>query len=244
MKRFSALLITAAATTLLAGTAVAQSGRLSDVGGAHNFTDDLYRGAAAGLVAGNEESVWNTTGEICQPCHTPHGSSSPTGTMATGLLWSHNLSTNGGSAWTMYTSSTLDGGGATEPLGYDKMCLSCHDGTVGVDAFAHNTQPGIGPVLITNALGGNVFGYDTWAKHPGVGLHPISVDYDADAGMNDKLTTPMGISGNIVDVLEGGNMVGCASCHDVHEDQVPDGVHELLRVDNAASALCLTCHDK
>lgn len=239
MKLFSALAASVLAIAFVAGDATAQSARLSDTGGTHNFIDDQYNNAAAGLLSGNEESVWNTTGEICQPCHSPHGNSA--GTMAEGLLWSHEFSQ--ATTWTMYTSQSLDGGGATEPMGWDKMCQSCHDGTTGVDSFAHNNVTSPGVVLITNAMGGNTWGYDTWAKHAGPGLHPISVDYDADGAMFAKTNT-MGISGTIEDVLYNGNLVGCASCHDVHEDQVPTGAAHLLRVDNAASALCLTCHDK
>lgn len=244
MKLTYALMI-AATIAVTSGTELAaQSARVSDIGAAHNFTDDVYNGGRD-PGAGFYETDWNTTGEICQPCHTPHGSA--TGTMAQGLLWSHTLSTT---PWPMYTSgafgSTLDGVQAADAEGWDKLCLSCHDGTVGVDEFAHNSgwQGGGGtPVLLTVGYGTNPWGYDTYRKSSGQGTHPVSITY-ADPGLNDKNATPMGISGNIVDVLEGGEWMRCASCHDVHEDEVPDGVPHLLRVDNDLSGLCLTCHDK
>ncbi len=37
----------------------------------------------------------------------------------------------------------------------------------------------------------------------------------------------------------GNDEVGCGSCHDAHSA----GFSDFLRVDNAGSALCTTCHD-
>ena len=240
MKLTYALMIVAAIAVTSGTDASGQNRRLSDVGAAHNFTDDVYQGGRD-PGAGFYETDWNTTGEICQPCHTPHGNGGPTGTMINGLLWSHDMSSLAG--FTMYTSPTMNSVNAA-PLGWDKLCLSCHDGEVGIDAFAHNEAYAGAAVLLTVGFGTNVWGYDLYASHGGPGMHPISVDYDADPGMNDKNTTPYGLTGFVVDALEGGNMMGCYSCHDVHEDSVPDTVTTLLRVDNAGSLLCLACHDK
>jgi len=80
--------------------------------------------------------------------------------------------------------------------------------------------------------------------------HPISVTYNtADPGLN-PLTTTMGTSGTIEDVLDNGK-VQCSSCHDVHDQESVANTH-LLRVRQkgdagtgaGASSLCLTCHNK
>jgi len=42
-------------------------------------------------------------------------------------------------------------------------------------------------------------------------------------------------------MLSGGDSVECSSCHDVHNGT---GFGALLKVDNAGSQLCLTCHTK
>jgi predicted CXXCH cytochrome family protein len=76
--------------------------------------------------------------------------------------------------------------------------------------------------------------------------HPISVTYDdtADTGGAG------GASGFVaLATVQGGslplfgasnNQVECASCHNPHET----GTVPFLRVSNAASALCTTCHSK
>jgi predicted CXXCH cytochrome family protein len=56
----------------------------------------------------------------------------------------------------------------------------------------------------------------------------------------DPTTTPSGLGGTIDADMLFTAKVECASCHDVHDSGFPS----LLVMDNAASALCLTCHDK
>ncbi len=168
--------------------------------------------------------AWNGSGEICLPCHTPHNALS---TLVP--LWNHDTSA---STFTLYSSVTLD---ATvgQPSAASLACLSCHDGTVALDSFGGNT----GNVFIG---GGDNLGTDLSNDHP------VSFTYDAalatlDGGLHDPSTVNSGLGGTIdADLLLGAKME-CASCHDVHNSS---GLAGLLRIDNAASALCLTCHDK
>jgi Zn-finger protein len=206
-------------------------------GSPHNFTDN-EAGEPPEVGAGG----WNGRQEICRVCHVPHDHNRSEMYGEVGLLWNHKLSD---ATYTMYDSGTLDGSQASQPTGIAKMCLACHDGTVGIDTF-------------DKYAGGNVFigDYDADFQTPGAlyagdlgKTHPISIVYDevADSDLNPK-TDPMGGSGSIEDVLEGGTVVQCSSCHDVHDqagESVP-GTH-LLRVaqtGGAPSGLCLTCHDK
>jgi hypothetical protein len=91
--------------------------------------------------------------------------------------------------------------------------------------------------------------------------HPVGVNFPGGAYWND----PAGIDGSLTYFETGGNptradknevrlydgtdeKVECGSCHDPHgvESAGPGSIFigSFLRVDNASSALCLTCHDK
>ena len=87
------------------------------VGSAHDFSDDS----------------WNTTGQICLVCHTPHNADV---TIANAPLWNHESTV---ATYQTYTSATMD---ATtgQPDASSKLCLSCHDGTVAVDNFGDQTS--------------------------------------------------------------------------------------------------------
>ncbi|MHC1706613.1 MAG: cytochrome c3 family protein [Bacteroidales bacterium] len=175
-------------------------------------------------------SQWNTSGEICKVCHTPHGGAA----VANAPLWSHPLST---ATYTVYSSPTLNAGTPAGTLGQPsastKLCLSCHDNTV--------------------AVGGTTFIQDigTPQGYANVGIdlsndHPVSFTYDAalvalDPGLK-PITSPSGIgSGTIESNMLFGGKMECASCHDVHNGY---GYPHLLVKNNNASALCLTCHNK
>jgi predicted CXXCH cytochrome family protein len=192
--------------------------------------------AAAGWASGQtivgskhdfSGKAWNTTGEICVVCHTPHNADA---SVTDAPLWNHELTT---STFTLYNTATLD---ATvgQPDASSKLCLSCHDGTVALDNFGGNTGG-------TNFIGGGAnLGTDISDDHP------ISFTYDAalataDGGLYDPTTTSSGLGGTIQQDLLIADKVQCASCHDVHNGS---GVAKLLRKSNANSALCLTCHSK
>ncbi len=181
------------------------------VGSAHDFSSE----------------TWNPSGEICVVCHTPHHSNV---SVNDAPLWNHEVTT---ATYTLYSSPTLD---ATmqQPDASSKLCLSCHDGTVALDNFGGQTG---GSYFIS---GNDLIGTDL------SGHHPVSFLYDAalaatDGGLFDPTTTNSGLGGTIDDDMLLGNMLECASCHDVHNGS---GVGKLLVKSNGSSALCLTCHNK
>ncbi|MFC2116807.1 cytochrome c3 family protein [Bacteroidota bacterium] len=186
--------------------------------------------ASFGQIAGTSHDLsgetWNTgTDEICITCHTPHNAAAVTGA----VLWNHGVS---GATFTTYTSGTLQGAiGA--PDGTSLLCLSCHDGTVGLEDFGG--AGGTTNLIAGAALVGTDLSND----------HPISITYNTttagnDGGLYDPSTANSGLGGTIdADLLFSGN-VECASCHDVHDNTNGN----FLRISNAASALCLTCHNK
>ncbi|MCX6154510.1 MAG: cytochrome c3 family protein [Candidatus Kapabacteria bacterium] len=181
--------------------------------------------ASAGISGSKHDfhsASWNTNGEICQPCHTPHNAST-----VEKPLWNHQLSTQ---SFTVYTSTTTD---ATigAPSASSKLCLSCHDGVTAIDNFGGRTDG----VITMGSVG-------TGSGNLGTALtndHPVSFAYDAalfaaDAGLKDPA------SAGISPLLKSGK-VECSSCHDVHNTA---NRSHLLVVSNASSALCLTCHNK
>ena len=175
-------------------------------------------------ITGTKHDLSTSTADnqLCVVCHTPHNGS--TGVDAP--LWNHALTTQ---TFTMYTSTTLN---ATMPAdgpmpdGVSKLCLSCHDGVTGVLDYGSNT--GSGPMIGYPALGVDL-----------TNDHPVSFVYDtalatADGELYDPAATPA------VSALLFGGQVECASCHDVHDETNSP----CLRMSNANSTLCLTCHNK
>ncbi len=172
-------------------------------------------------------------GEICLPCHAPHNTSTDVQNVP---MWNHAVST---AVYNLYGSDTLDAGttagSLNQPIGPSKLCLSCHDGTIAIDAFGGNP----GSQLIS---GRNNLGTDLSNDHP------ISFVYNtdlalADGSLRDPATTLSGLdgsSGTILSDMLFGSRMECASCHDVHNKF---GQVSLLRKSNTASSLCLTCHN-
>lgn len=174
-----------------------------------------------------QASAWNTTGEICIVCHTPHGADT---TITDAPLWNHENTT---ATFTLYSSSSLD---ATlgQPSGISLLCLSCHDGTVALENFG-GTTTGTNFIAAAYEVGPDLSGD-----------HPISFTYNAalattDGGLFDPTTALSGLGSTITNDLLFSNQMECSSCHDVHNEY---NQASLLVKSNAASALCLTCHDK
>ena len=170
--------------------------------------------------------TWNTSGEICIVCHTPHQADI---SVVDAPIWNHAIT---GQTFQVYSSSTFNGT-AGQPDGSSKLCLSCHDGITAINNFGGS---GATDQLITGSSNLTTDLRDD---------HPISFVYDAAlASADGELKDPSensGLGGTIEsDMLIGGKLQ-CASCHDVHNSS---GLSYLLRKSNTGSALCLTCHVK
>jgi predicted CXXCH cytochrome family protein len=181
----------------------------------HDFTGS---GDSAGLGFG-------LSSEECSPCHVPHNADT---TSNSSLLWNHNI-TN--ASFTLYSSQNLDSD-IVQPMGSSRLCLSCHDGTVAIDAFGGRAgKISIsGAALISNDLSDD---------------HPVSFIYDAalaikDGELYDPGSTDSGLGDTIQNDLLFNNRFECSSCHDAHDNS--NG--KFLRVRNDRSRLCLTCHIK
>lgn len=99
---------------------------------------------------GATKGRWNAYGEVCVFCHTPHGASQT----AEAPLWNRNM--KGTNYYWTYSMPTFSGQIAEVSYGQwqwddrkarrmnpnSQICLSCHDGTLGMDAVLN--MPGSG----------------------------------------------------------------------------------------------------
>jgi len=171
--------------------------------------------------------TWNPSGEICLPCHAPHGANT---SVADAPLWNHAVTQ---ATFQVYQSSTIRATDLGQPSGRSKLCLSCHDGTVALDSFGGRT--GTRFISSDHNIGTNLRND-----------HPISFTYNdalatLDRGLFPPSSKASGLGGTIQTDLLYNNKLECSSCHDVHNAL---GLPELLKKANAGSALCLTCHNK
>jgi predicted CXXCH cytochrome family protein len=208
-----------------------------------------YGPATAGVVNSKHDfsrsgtgGIWgsSTEDEVCIFCHTPHGAQA-------GLepLWNR---VDPGHTFAVYTSSTLN---ATpgQPSGPSRLCLSCHDGSVAIDAYVQGgatpTMMALGDVYYPGSPygqgGANIGG--NYSGNAGVNDlmndHPVSFSYDAalvtaDGHLNDPTTVGMPLYQGKLE---------CSTCHDVHNQAVVAG-SKLLRVTQTGSQICLRCHAK
>lgn len=171
--------------------------------------------------------------EVCVFCHTPHWASS-----TAKPLWNRTAST---ATFTMYNSSwssTIDETVDTTPGGVSAACLSCHAGDVAFDSLLNRPGSGTGTPTNWTFTGGTLL---TGVANLGNDLtndHPISITYrTADtAGFNAAT------AGKVGSLPLYTNKVECGSCHNPHESDT--ALVPFLRISNASSNLCRTCHIK
>ena len=214
--------------------------------------------AEGGVVGSKHDFATGTSGfsgtfsgdnqEVCVYCHTPHGAlgqQTP--------LWNKNLNTT--ATYQMYSSSTIDATVPSIPSAYSLMCLSCHDGVSAINATRNSPGPG-NPGITANgydqfidmgfpAYGGVVNIGDTKAVGDPIDLtndHPISIDYNSTLVNKDGGLYPQPQDSRLK--LYNGK-VECPTCHDPHNgSQWAPGEVTFMRMSNAGSAMCLSCHIK
>jgi len=196
-------------------------------------------------------------GQICVVCHTPHGASSYVESATPGLLmWNH--STTPGKAYTLY-----NGGTSTNLDDNSRLCLSCHDGAIAVDAYGgasgttymstivdSNNVAGGGKLTIGSSTSDLSNSHPVGVSYPGVTGATAGASYGSlvytlkggawtSTGLNNPNNFPAG--GVTLVALGGGSTnygLGCMSCHNPH-----DYTNKFLVTSNAGSAICRTCHN-
>ncbi len=125
---------------------------------------------------------------------------------------------------------------AAQPQGVSLLCLSCHDGA---------TSDGPVPTNSGSASAGSIAGTRLSIGADGLANdHPISIAYNP--ALDPGLNAPAGGKVGSLPLYQaaGGrtapDRVECTTCHDPHGGNFDN----YLRMDNASSALCFTCHDK
>jgi hypothetical protein len=232
----------------MSGVSHAQVVTTGIAGSSHDFTDGFEgkRDASSGTGVAIDES-WNGRGEICRVCHVPHDHGRATQRYLNGLLWNHGVSSATYSMYDNAWSSTLTHTQSAQPDGHAKLCLGCHDGTVGIDTF--DKYAGGAVFIGTYDAGYQVPGFLDGGNQDLRGTHPISIAYAGDDTKLQPAATATWASGDTVASTLDAGKVQCSTCHDVH-DQESVGGTRLLRTAQATafgaspSAMCLTCHVK
>ena len=201
----------------------------------------------SGAIAGSKHDfsgqAWAVS-EICRPCHFPHGAyQAGTGATKFAPLWNHTVTT---ATFTVYASpsGTFQGGALNVTTGSSLACLSCHDGTVALDAMGGAAGTVTSKILPINNVGTDLtndhpvgFTYDaTLATADGFLANPATTNVTLPTGQGTGTTT-----GTIAVKLLQNGRIECASCHDVHN--TPNQTY-MLKMSNTGSALCRTCHLK
>ncbi|GAM09483.1 doubled CXXCH motif protein [Geobacter sp. OR-1] len=230
MKRLIALL---AAVSLIAAATYAISGSI--VGTPHDFS-----GGYGGTDLGSDQ--------ICVYCHTPHN---PVKAVP---LW--NRINQSHYVFEFYkTSATLTT--ATKASGFNSgsvslFCMNCHDGQTALGSIknpgvdSNNNTIVMDTSTVIRSTYGDILTTDLTNSHP-VGFNYASAASQdatlaAKATVESKLKTA-NVGGVIFfndDANNTGDMMECASCHKVHDNEYT----KFLRISNVGSNLCFACHIK
>ena len=202
---------------VLAASSLAQSPPTTDVLGMHNLS--ISSGA----------SVYSQGSLGCTFCHAPHS-----GLGANTPLWNQKLST---ASYVPYSSTTDPNQGNTKPtLGVtSSLCLSCHDGTVGVgQSAAYGQLPTVGAMAAVDSFGTTLTGSHPFSLTPPLKDAPNLV---ASLATQGKTADPTGA----VKLINGN--VECTSCHDPHVQNTDRIAQSFLVRDSSSAQMCLACHD-
>jgi len=215
--------------------------------GIRNSAHDFSMSGAGGKWGSQD------TNQICIFCHAPHRA------LSTQALWNRNLPNAASFAVYGGPSAPSPSMNATpqQPKSPSLRCLSCHDGSIAIDAFnAGRTwtprMMALGDVYYPGSpygsgganIGGNYAGNSN--VNDLTDDHPISFIFnDALATADGQLQPPAAVQSAGLPLFGADPLnqtLECGTCHEVHR-QYP--YKWLLRVDvEDASMLCRTCHLK
>lgn len=182
-----------------------------------------------------------TNTEICVFCHTPHGASTA---VSDAPLWNRTPINAAGSVYnglkleaSTQTDMTITAINATDA----PLCLSCHELATSPNAALLNPP--------NNGGARNLAGYvwsstDAQLSSDMSNDHPIGFRYTnaqaTDGELETKANAELALGALALSYGSDLDRMWCSSCHDVHNNTNSP----FLRVSNAGSGLCLTCHLK
>lgn len=267
--------------TVLVAAAVAASATFAFAGLAprSGVNDSLHDMNAykLGHAAGEEQFQ-----RVCVYCHTPHNAvvKDPTDLLSVKYLplWNHDFTVL---PFNTYQWATPDNSGFRIDdalVGPSRLCMSCHDGATAIDQHGPSETTGgtFGALAGPRAVGRNgdvsddhPIGFDyiaakNFRNNPVVGgtVTPVKEIVDETEGFAVSVD-PAGLdpytkvnrtsTRTIASTLYMGNMMTCASCHEVHNKenatQAPAtfGAYQpnyFLYAKEQYSLICLSCHVK
>ena len=174
--------------------------------------------------------------EVCVYCHASHGGSTAQ------ALWNRRAPSGPYEMFDDGTSMIMD----SQPSGNSLACLSCHDGTIGLDDILDPPATYTGGGAVGTSIeecedchrGGDPPGGVDWEgvwfdtdlrKH-----HPISLLYDPSRAPNFRSVAEVETAG--LEFFEG--KIQCMTCHEPHKQEF----RPFLRVTMSSRALCFVCH--
>ena len=165
----------------------------------------------------------------CIYCHTSHNS-----VPQVKGLWNHDLS---GATYRYYASSTYKQGAPLVTTNSSRLCMSCHDGTVGLGA-TYNSQAVTNAVHSPLSSTGNM-GVDLSTSHP----FAFS-QWTKDPSLVDSLFNTISRATANATVKLNNGQIECTTCHEPHYQNVDKmRPSDFLVIDNRFGAICLACHD-
>ncbi len=176
-------------------------------------------------VTGTGSVKSSSDNQICLFCHATHVAGNGQRTS-----WNQQLSSV--AAYNLYASSTYKQAN-NQPSSRSKLCLSCHDGTVGIgQTYSSGKLPVQGALQRKNNLG-----TDLSTNHP-FGFTLPAVD-DGEIRLS-LATAPPATADPAVKLFE--NKIECLTCHEPHTPNLDSSVQFMVR-SNDHGALCNACHD-
>jgi predicted CXXCH cytochrome family protein len=220
------------AVLMLFAVSTTAFGQADMAGDSHDFS-------STGPAVNPNLTETNYDDQICVVCHAPHLDESDAVIVAYEATYLWNRSGSDATTYSMYDSNTIDGAQDAVPATESKMCLSCHDGSVGLEDFDGNE--GGTTIVQDSAKAGTLSGTNLDMSRE----HPISLEYDVSDDGLIAVATAETDGVNLYSQGGGTPRVECGSCHDPHLQNIDVAAEDnLLRLENTQSALCTACHDK
>ena len=239
-----ALLLMLAATTAFA--------QYSAVGKVVNSKHDL---SAANANKGTTVFVYaSDLTQTCAFCHVAHKATGASGSVGTPApagnqtpLWNHQLGSTitgvyGGTGTfaSLNTDIAALGAATWGSATSSHLCMSCHDGTVAVNAIYKFTATGFASIANhTNAnsqlISNSNLGTDLSSTHP------VNFTYQGAAWLSKQthVAVPSNYSVGTANLpLDAAGKLQCSTCHSVHD---PTNTY-FLRDVVTSSKICLDCH--
>jgi hypothetical protein len=249
------------------------TGAAGIVNSSHDLSGTTGAGRTAATIAsGTDGVVADVQSRICVYCHHPHNAYSATGATGGGRtgavaaigayspLWNRQMSTKN---FVPYNNGSMMGNlagnsnkqhalnaaqvtnGTAELSGVSLLCMSCHDGVVGMNAYSVVTGStlGAGNNTVVRAITSSAGFAGDMNNH-----HPMGFNYDAVQALDNEIAASSTLmvrnsTVTISSLLDGGRME-CVTCHDVHNTANRAGAERFLWTSNNRSNFCLTCHLK